>query len=351
MLKAYINIDHIKKKWGDIALSPFLELNFLRGYYNHHLNIKHLFIMGSNIRLYAHIFKLTFNKTKNYANYGLFRNIFLNLISLDVLYLTNSFFTNSSFFITDKQINLRVLLEAVKQHYSMVVIPDFLFQKMKVDDNEYTKIEVEEEMVLEINPKWSNVDDYTSDLRKKYRNKIKKIIKLTSDVEIKLFNSHDVKMYIKEMQELFDQVVESARFNGPNFNVGSFTTFINEGFMKVYGYFLHGNLIGFSSEIEKDELLYSYFVGFDKQKNKDLPIYGRILIENIKHAIQLKKKRLILGRTANEYKSNFGAYPVQSFVYLKVKSKFLNAILKPIYKNSNIKNWKKRSPFKTIVKN
>ena len=60
-------------------------------------------------------------------------------------------------------------------------------------------------------------------------------------------------------------------------------------------------------------------MGFDKQLNKKTPIYGRILLQNISSAIRQRKSFLVLGRTANEYKSNFGAYPIKSFIYIKIK--------------------------------
>ena len=76
------------------------------------------------------------------------------------------------------------------------------------------------------------------------------------------------------------------------------------------------------------------------------PTYGRIIIENIKTAIEGKKKLLILGRTANEYKSNFGALPNKSYVYIRIENKFLRTLLKPIYSKLSIKKWIQRSPFK-----
>ena len=117
--------------------------------------------------------------------------------------------------------------------------------------------------------------------------------------------------------------------------------------MRVDGYFLNNRLVGFSSEMQKNEKLYSYFVGFDKDLNKSFPIYGRILIENITNAIKLKKECLILGRTANEYKSNFGAIPIKAFVYMKIRNKYLRKIFNPIFKNLQIQKWQQRSPLKT----
>jgi len=79
--------------------------------------------------------------------------------------------------------------------------------------------------------------------------------------------------------------------------------------------------------------------------NTTLPIYGRILLENIANAIKRKKEKLILGRTANEFKSNFGAYPIRSFVYLKIQNRLFRALLNPFLKRVSIKPWTMRSPF------
>jgi hypothetical protein len=117
--------------------------------------------------------------------------------------------------------------------------------------------------------------------------------------------------------------------------------------MRVDGYFLEDTLVAFSSEMQNGNNLCSYFVGFDKELNKTVPLYGRILIENIKTSIVLRKKRLIFGRTANEFKSNFGAFPIESFVYLKLKNKFLRFFLAPIYSRLTLKKWRQRSPFKS----
>ena len=60
----------------------------------------------------------------------------------------------------------------------------------------------------------------------------------------------------------------------------------------------------------------------------------------------MEKKFLILGRTANEYKSNFGALPIKSYVYLKIKNTVLRTILYPVYSKLKIKKWVQRRPFK-----
>ena len=70
------------------------------------------------------------------------------------------------------------------------------------------------------------------------------------------------------------------------------------------------------------------------------------MCEAIKNAIELKKNSLILGRTANEFKSNFGAVPKKSFIYLKIQNVILNFLLKPFFVTIKPKDWVQRFPFK-----
>ena len=169
MIKVFTSIDKIRKDWGNVKTSNFLHINFLQIYYQKHPKLKHLFFIDNEMRLYAHIFKLTFNKTSNYLDSNLLANIFLKFISFDILYLTNSFITNIPSFSSKKTINLNQLLKNIRQNYSVIVIPDFLFKNIKVKDKNYAKIEIEEEMVIAIRSKWNRLEDYIADLKKKYR--------------------------------------------------------------------------------------------------------------------------------------------------------------------------------------
>jgi len=345
LLKVIDNINNFKQDWDKIKTSDFLHSSFLEVFYINHPKIKHLFFFGKDTRIYAHIFELKFDKTANYINNKLL-GFFTKFLRFDVLYLTNSFLTNIPAFFSNNQIDLNDSLSALKYNYSLLIIPDFVFKNICTEKNEYSRIEVEEEMVLEISDKWNLIDNYISDLRKKYRNKVLKIINLTSILEVKSLNSDDLVFYADNIQDLFNQVINESRFNGPLFNTNSFSLLVEKDIFKVYGYFINNNIIAFSSEIHQDETLYSYYTGFDKSLNKNFPIYARILIETIDNAIKLKMNKVVFGRTANEFKSNFGAIPIKSYIYIKLKNKYLNIIFMPIFKRLTIKNWIKRNPFK-----
>ena len=262
------------------------------------------------MRLYSHIFELNFDKTANYINNKLLA-FFIKFIKFDVLYLTNSFLTNIPAFFSSNQIDLKEFLSVLKHNYSLLIIPDFVFKNISAEKDEFSKIEVEEEMVIEISDKWNGLDDYISDLKKKYRYKVKKIINSTSKLEVKSLNSDDLVFYADNIQDLFTQVINESKFSGPLFNTNSFSLLVKKDIFKVYGYFVNNDIVAFSSEIHQDKILYSYYTGFDKSLNKNFPIYGRILVETIHNAIKLKMNKVVLGRTANEFKSNFGAIPIK----------------------------------------
>ena len=79
MLKIFTKIEIVKKEWETIDVPYFLKMGLLQIYYHSHPKINHLFVMDTNMRLYAHIFKLTFNKTKNYLQSNLVAAFFLFL--------------------------------------------------------------------------------------------------------------------------------------------------------------------------------------------------------------------------------------------------------------------------------
>ena len=345
MIKVFSNIEQLKEDWEHIELPLFLKREFLAIYYANHPQIKHLFVTDEQLRKYAHIFKINFTKTKHYRAKFSLSAWFLRTIQFDVLYLTNAYITNVPAFVHKEKITLKELLSKISSKYSLVVIPDFLYDQMRVEDNAYTKIEVEEEMVVDIRKNWHTMEDYIANLKRKYRNKVKNIVRQTNEIEIKPLSAAGISNYANVLQVLFDQVASSSNFKGPEFNTASFVSFVEKGFMRVDGYFFNQQLVGFSSVMEDEDRLYSYFVGFDKQLNTTMPIYGRILLENIANAIQLKKEKLILGRTANEFKSNFGAYPIRSFVYVKIQNRLLRRVLNPFLQRVSIKPWTMRSPF------
>ena len=345
MFKVSTNIEDVLERWN-LANNYFLNIIFLKVIYNYHPNIKHLFIINNDTRFYAQIFNLQFQTAVNYLNGNSFYSFLMKYIRFNVLYLNNTFATNIPAYQSNIIIDFEKMLSAIKQKYELIVIPDFLYHKLNIEESNYSRIEVEEEMILGIRNNWKNWNDYYMDLRKKYRANIRLIIAKSKDIEIKMLSRSDLEEYKNEIQILFNQVVKQSKFSGPLFNTDAFIDFIeHEGFV-IYGYFIENELVGFASEIDQKDVLYSYYVGFDKKLNLSYSIYGRMLIETIRNAISLKKKKVILGRTANEFKSNFGAEPKKSYVYIKINNRILNYIFQPIFTSFKNPFWIQRRPFR-----
>jgi hypothetical protein len=275
--------------------------------------------------------------------------ILFNLFKIKTFYLTNSFFTNVSSFDINSKINIESLLKKINNQmdYFLLVIPDFIFEKLDTNKNNgFTKVEIEEEMLIKEVSKWKTIDDYKFSLKTKYRKKIKDIESKSKSIEVSEFKRKDIEKYKKQIQKLFDQVLEKSKFNGPRFNTDTLLDMQKNKICKLYGYYIKSKLIGFSSEIKFNNKLFSYYVGFDKQLNKEFSIYGRMLLETIKNGINQECDEIVFGRTANEYKSNFGAIPKKSFIYIRSKSKISNFIMSFIFKKINKSSWIQRRPFK-----
>ena len=341
------NFNSIKEEW--ITSNFFISEKFIQCFVRNNKSLTHLFIKQNNNLIYAQCFNIYLEKSSNYLNNNMIAKILFNLFKIKTFYLTNSFFTNVSSFDINSKINIESLLKKINNQmdYFLLVVPDFLFEKLDTNKNNgFTKVEIEEEMLIKKVSKWKTIDDYKFSLKTKYRKKIKDIERKSKNIEISEFNSKDIVNHKKQIQKLFDQVLEKSKFNGPKFNTDTLLDMQKNKICKLYGYYIKSKLIGFSSEIKFNNKLFSYYVGFDKQLNKEFSIYGRMLLETIKNGINQKCDEIVFGRTANEYKSNFGAIPKKSFIYIRSKSKISNFIMSFIFKKINKSSWIQRRPFK-----
>ena len=344
-MKVSTDFDRIKKEWDNFDENDFMHSSFLGVFYSKHPNIEHIFIFNNELRVYGNLFTLQFSKLSNYLNEKKFAFIF-QFFKFKILYLTNSFITNVPSFISKNKIDLEILMNYLKFSYNLFIVPDFLYNHTINRKEHFFKIEVESEMIIEINKNWSSLDCYISDLKKKYRKKIKEVLKLSYKVKIRPLKSRDLEKYSDKIQELYLNLINESNFHGPVFNTNSFKLLNKKDIFRINGYFLNDELVAFASEIHQEKNLYSYFVGFDKNLNKKFALYPRILLENINAAIKLRKDVLILGRTANEFKSNFGAKPKKSFIYIHVKNIFIRILLIPLLKRLRVQPWKQRDPFR-----
>ena len=361
-----------KNRWESMCPEDsFLSLPFKLAFeQNHKSNIKHLYYVADDKENkaigYAQEFSIQGNRISDYQRKNKIRrtlfNLILKLLNLKVVALGNGLLTNISNFSTVKLSNnidfFNSLLLLIQKNLSAdkFIIPDHFFKELKVEKPnevfpELIKVVVDQDMHLKISKDWNTFEDYTKALKKKYRSRLKSVMKKSEHIEIKVLTQTELVKHAEKMQKLFDNVHQKSAFGISAFNTSIYIDLIESDNPKcqVFAYFLADEMIAFSSELKDDNNLYSYFIGLDYRYNKSHRLYERILNESIKSAISNKKSNLILGRTAAEFKSNVGAQPIHSEIFVYLKSPILRRLLRPILENIQPDNWIQRNPFKEII--
>ena len=366
------SIESFKKEFSkennkNIFLSPEFLSVFEK---NQQESIEHIFLDFKQKEtfgiIYAQIFEIGGIQINNYySNIKIGKKIirfFLNLIKFRILGFGNNFLTNEPTISVENVIEnpnefLYQLTEFLnkKKHINKFIFPDHFFSTIGLEDplknySKLIKIEVDEEMFIDLNPKWKSFEDYKNSFNKKYKKRLKNVFYKSQAISFKKLSTHELIFYENQMQILFNNVRESSSFYSESFNVKSYLDFqkIKDLTTNVYGLFLEDKLVAFCSEWIIDNKLYSYFIGLDYSINKSHSLYERILYHTIENGIKNRVEKVILGRTAAEFKSNVGAKPKKSFIYIFIKNPILRIILNPILSIVKPKKWIQRNPFKTL---
>lgn len=362
------NIDN--NYWEELCSKKnvFMSLAFKEAFEKHHQkNIQSLYYHfddNNNKGVgYAQNFIIGGNKIHSYQRKNKISqsvlSAILRLLKLKVIALGNGLLTNISNLhiekVSDKKLFIYSLLNNFQKKFQVkkFIFPDHFFTELGIDNPidiipELIKIEVDEDMRMNIPKKWNTFEDYTQALKKKYRSRLKRVLKKSDAIEIKHLKHEELQKHAERMQELFINVHQKSAFGIAPFNTEIFKDLItiNNPQCIVFGYFLKNKMIAFSSELRAKTTLYSYFIGLDYEYNRSHRLYERILLENIKEAIINRKDELVFGRTAAEFKSNVGATPSQSHIYIYLKNPILRYVLKPILTQIKPKKWIQRKPFK-----
>lgn len=302
--------------------------------------------------------------TKNIAMSHKLRNAVNNLFCnnhIKVLFCGNVFLSGEyGTFLKEgepKVETFKAIAKAVKKLYrckrlSTIFIKDFEDESLYITDHlkdfDYASMHVEPNMIIYLDPTWKSFEDYTSALKSKYRVKANRADAKSDVLESKLLSEEDIKMYLGELQALYQNTIDNADFNAQILNLNTYTHLKNtykDNFI-VKGYFLDGKLVGFLSAMQNGDHLDAHFIGIDYSNNKEYAIYPRILNDYVRLGIETKSSQINLGRTASEIKSTLGAQPKTLTCYCRHKYGLPNKILKPFIKNVHIKTFKQHQPFK-----
>jgi hypothetical protein len=239
-------------------------------------------------------------------------------------------------------------LKNEKIEVSAVLIKDF-YQKQSNFIKNFNEFELEPSMILEIPAAWTCFEDYVSSLNTKARTRYKRAEKKLEPIICRPISSEEVLQYKEEIHNLYQIVSKKAAFNLYNLNIDYLIELEKAPFFKLslHGYFLADKLVGFSTLIENGDELEAHIIGHDPDVNTEHQLYLNMLYKMVASTIELKKKKLILARTAIEIKSSIGAVAHDMFCYISHQNSIVNqlspCILNYLYPK---KEWTYRHPFK-----
>lgn len=212
----------------------------------------------------------------------------------------------------------------------------------------YNPFSVEPNMQLQIDEDWQSFDDYLAAMKTKFRVKAKKAYQQSNYLKIENVTSSNIKSQLPKMTELYKKVSKNASFNLGNFNLETYTDFI-ENLEENYilkTFYLEDKMVGFLSGIINNNSLDAHFVGIDYELNRTHAIYQRMLYSYIEIAINKKLKIINFGRTASEIKSSVGAKPQDLTMYVRHKKTITNKILKLFLQKIQPTPFQQKFPFK-----
>ncbi|MEZ5017772.1 MAG: hypothetical protein R2800_12010 [Flavipsychrobacter sp.] len=221
------------------------------------------------------------------------------------------------------------------------------FQRYKP---EYQIFKNDISMEMEIDIAWESLNDYEEALKHKYAQRFRKIRKQWKGIVLKELGIDEVIENKKELYKLYQMVCDHQQvrlgFISEDF-IPNLKTYYKEK-LRVWGIYSDDIMIGFFSAWDKEEEFDMFYIGFDYKKNNKYSLYFNILFFSIEKAIELKKKKLTLGRTALDAKARLGCSPKYLSTYLYISNPFLRRRIATVQNNTNEKEgaWEQRHPFK-----
>ena len=301
---------------------------------------------GRDRRFKTHIRKITFSK-----------------VASNVLLIGNNMLTGQNAFVLSDKISFdsaaKLLENAVEQikresnRIHLTIFKDFYHKEITQFDphvfSNYTEFSTQPNMVFHIKDHWHSVDDYVSDLSKKYRDQYKRARKKLTGITKRKLVLEEMTLLQSTIHQLYLNVAKQAPFNTFYLTGNHFATMkqrLGSDFL-FYGYFLDEKLIGFSTLIKNGDDFDTYFLGYDETHQRDKMLYLNMLYDMISYAMKKKYRKVNFGRTALEIKSSIGATDIEMYGLIKHSNPIFNKLMPYLFDYFEPKTvWQKRNPFK-----
>ncbi len=214
----------------------------------------------------------------------------------------------------------------------------------------YSPVDSGPRMVLALDLRWRDFDDYSAALKSKFRVKAKRAYAKSAALEPRRLGGVELARQAEALAALHAAVVSKADFRvgEGGLCLASLMDELGDDVI-VQAYLLDGEPVGWLCAIEHDGVLMAHSVGFDQQLNRRLSIYPRMLCDFLRIALERGLHTVDYGRTAQQIKSTIGAVPVPTRSHVRLRSELLSPLLGGVLGGLEAPREPLRQPFKVAV--
>jgi hypothetical protein len=247
--------------------------------------------------------------------------------------------------LVSKEEKLRGTISAILlKDFDRPLEPAALFRAEK-----YAPFFVEPNMIVNIPPGISSLQEYTELFSKKYRNRAKTIFRNGADLELRELNLEEIRRHEARIYELYEEIFSRAKFKLiklPKNYFSAVKAIYPERFI-VKGLFYEDRLQAFgSSFVMGEDTLEAHYIGFDYSLNTRFDLYQNLLYLMISEGIRHGLGKVDLGRTAAEIKTTVGARAEDLICYIRPQNTISRIIQKPFISFLQPAEWTPRNPFR-----
>ena len=245
------------------------------------------------------------------------------------------------------------LLRKRKTGPSVILLKDFkranrLLRSSFPAFHEFT---IQPAMVLPVRDHWKQFSDYMDDLSSKYRVRVRRARKKLNPIQTRELPLEYIRQHSALMKDLYLEVVDESGFNLVKLDI-HYIVALKEKLgeqIKVVGYFLEDELVGFITLINNFGELDAHYIGFRRSLNHKHQLYLNMLLDILREGIWQQSHQIHFARTALEIKSSIGAEAEELFCYARHRFCLHNRLMAPVFRLLNPPDqWVPRKPFKTV---
>jgi hypothetical protein len=369
--RIFESIDQLPETWDQVAhQSLFLQKAYLRALENSApANITCQFIgiyqanelVATAISQQIDLAKLAGFGSRDHSLLSTLRNFLFKRFSSQLAILGNNMLTGQHAISFHEKANKSAVLQTLKDYLTSLtpaphhtIFKDFEPQDVALFDlqafQKSFRFSSQPNMFLDLRTDWKQEADYVAALTKKYRDQYKRARKKSEGLTKRQLTLEEIERWETEIYDLYRHVADHAPFNTFFLAKNHFYSLKKElgDAFRFFAYFENNQLIGFNTLIQHDEILETYFLGYDEKIQREKMLYLNMLYDMIGCSIHNGFKRINFGRTALEIKSSVGAKPEQLYGWMQHHNKLINRNLEFFFKllEPEVK-WIERSPFKS----